>query len=123
MDGPKHARKAIRFPLDAPIMFWWADSGIDKQGEGRTHDISEMGAFVLANTCPAAGAQIGFKIFLPLLPGFEHKTRMEAVGQVLRVEQAGGRSGFAILTRHMLLRVNNDIYGRRESGASESQLN
>jgi hypothetical protein len=82
-----------------------------------------MGAFVVASTSPPAGTQIGFKILLPLLPGFEHKTRMEAVGQVLRVEQAGGCGGFAVLTRHMLLRVNNDVYVRRQSGVTESQLN
>jgi hypothetical protein len=107
-------------------VFWWTESGVQKRSEGRTRDVSELGAFVVASTCPPLGTQIGFKIFLPLLPGFEHKTRMEAVGQVLRVEQACGRkgcNGFAILTRHMLLRVNNDIHERRECGANESQLN
>jgi len=96
--------------LEAPILFRWADSGIEKQGEGRTHDISEMGAFVLSRMCPPAGAEISFNIFLPLLPGFEPKTRVEAVGRVLRVEQARGiegRDGFAILSQHALLRVNN----------------
>jgi len=126
MDGPEHARKAIRFPLDAPIVFWWADSGTDKRGEGRTHDISEMGAFVLASTCPPSGAQIGFEVVLPMLPGFTPRTWVEALGQVLRVEKSSGpvgRDGFAILTRHTLLRVNNDTHGRGNSGANESQLN
>jgi hypothetical protein len=119
----RHTRKAIRFPLEAPIVFWWTESGIQKRSEGRTRDVSEMGTFVVASTSPAAGTQIGFKIFLPLLPGFQHKTRMEAVGQVLRVEQAGGCGGFAVLTHHMLMRVNNDIHVRKESGVTESQLN
>ena len=46
----------------------------------------------------------------PLVPGIEPTTRVEAVGRVLRVEQAHGRKGrdgFAILARHTLLRVNN----------------
>ena len=126
MDGPKHARKAIRFPLDAPIVFSWADGGIDKRGKGRTHDISEMGAFVLASSCPPAGAQIGFEVVLPMLPGFKPRTRVEAMGEVLRVERASGREGrdgFAILTRHTLLRVNSDTHERGNSGSNESQLN
>jgi len=92
-------------------VFWWTDTGIEKRSEGRTHDISEVGAFVLAHICPPSGIQIGFKVFLPVLPGFEPKTRVEAVGQVLRVEQAGveGRDGFAISTWHTLLRFSDDV--------------
>src|SRR5260370_41006447 len=111
MDGPEHARKAIRFPLDVPIVFWWADSGTGKRGEGRTHDISEMGAFVLASTCPPSGAQIGFEDVLPMLPGFKPRTRAEALVQGLRVEKSRGpvgRDGFAVLTRHALVRVKDD---------------
>jgi len=109
-EPPRQPRKAIRFPLEAPIVFQWADSGSEKRGEGRTRDISETGAFVLSRTCPPAGAEISFNIFLPLLPDFEPKTRVEAVGRVLRVEQARGiegRDGFAILSQHTLLRINN----------------
>src|ERR1700756_752481 len=106
-EAPKQPRKAIRFPLEAPIVFRWADTGIEKQGEGRTHDISEGGAFVLSSICPPLGTEISFNIFLPVLPGFEPKARVEAVGRVLRIEQARGivgRDGFAILSRHTLLR-------------------
>jgi PilZ domain len=109
-EAPKQPRKAIRFPLEARIVFRWADSGIERQGEGRTHDISEVGAFVLSSICPPPGTEISFNIFLPVLPGFEPKTRVEAVGRVLRIEQARGiegRHGFAILSRHTLLRANN----------------
>ena len=125
MEAPRHARKAIRFPLEAPIVFWWTDTGVEKRSEGRTHDISEMGAFVLAHTCPPSGIQIGFKVFLPLLDGFEPKTRVEAVGQVLRVEQAGkddGRNGFAISTRHTLLRFSDDTHELKESSENKSQV-
>ena len=114
-EAPRQPRKAIRFPLAAPIVFRWSDSGIEKRGEGRTHDISEIGAFVLSSICPPLGTEIRFDIFLPVLPGFEPKTRVEAVGKVLRVEQARGiegRDGFAILSRHTLLRVNNQSNGR-----------
>jgi hypothetical protein len=125
VETPKHARKAIRFPLEAPIEFWWTDTGIEKRSEGRTHDISEVGAFVLAHTCPPSGIQIGFKVFLPVLPGFEPKARVEAVGQVLRVEQTGGlegREGFAISTRHTLLRFSDDTRELEESGKKNSQV-
>src|SRR5258707_1140291 len=125
MDGPRHARKVIRFPLETPLVFSWTDSGIEKQGEGRTRDISEMGTFVLSSTCPSVGTEISFKIFLPVLPGSERQTRVEAVGKVLRVEQARGHEGcdgFAILTRRTLLRVDNDIHARGESGANASRL-
>ena len=51
----------------------------------------------------------------PVVPGFAPKTRVQAVGRVLRVEQARGiegRDGFAILSRHSLLRVNNHSDGQ-----------
>ena len=106
-------------------MFWWTDTGIEKRSEGRTHDISEVGAFVLAHTCPPSGIQIGFKVFLPVLPGFEPKARVEAVGNVLRVEHAGGlegRDGFAISTRHTLLRFSDDTHELEDNGKKKSQV-
>lgn len=120
MDGPQYSRKAIRFPLEALTVFWWLDSGVVKRSEGRTRDLSETGAFVLAGTCPPEGIQIGFKVFLPALSGFERKTRVEADGCVLRVERTRGREecdGFAILIEHILLRVNNDVFERGEGAA------
>lgn len=125
MDGPQHTRKVIRFPLEALIVFWWSDSGVVKRSEGRTRDISETGAFVLANTCPPEGIQIGFRVFLPEFSGFERKTRVEADGHVLRVERTPGRQagdGFAILIEHILLRVNGDISERGEGGSNDPQL-
>lgn len=124
MDGPRHTRKVIRFPLEARTLFWWTDRGMVRRCEGRTRDISEDGAFVFSSTCPPPGIQIGFKVYLPGLFGMERKTRMEADGQVVRVDQARGREegeGFAILTQHMVLRVNNEIYegGERDD---EGQL-
>lgn len=126
MHGPEETRKGIRFPLEAPVVFWWVDSGITKRGEGRTRDISERGAFVLASTCPPRGTQTGFKIFLPALPGSEQKTTLEAEGQVLRVEQAQEPKeleGFAILAQHIILRLDNGIYERRAYAGDDRQLN
>ena len=107
-------------------MFWWMDRGTVRRSEGRTRDISEVGAFVFASTCPPRGIQIGFKVFLPVLPGIQRKTRVEADGQVVRVEQVLGRDeceGFAVLTQHMVLRVNNEIYERGHRSGDGPQLN
>ena len=126
MDAPRHGRKVMRFPLEAPTVFWWMDRGTVRRSEGRTRDISEVGAFVFASTCPPRGIQIGFKVFLPVLPGIQRKTRMEADGQVVRVEQVRGRDeceGFAVLTQHMVLRVNNEIYERGHRSGDGPQLN
>jgi hypothetical protein len=111
--------------LEALTVFWWLDSGVAKRSEGRTRDISEKGAFVLASTCPPQGIQIGFKVFLPALSGFELWTKVEADGHVLRVERAQGHEeseGFAVLIEHMLMRVNNDISERGEGVDSDPQL-
>jgi hypothetical protein len=124
VEATRHARKAIRFPLEAPIVFWWTDTGVAKRSEGRTHDISEMGAFVLAHACPPPGIQIGFQVSLPVLPDFESKARVEAAGQVLRVEQAEGlegRNGFAISTRHTLLRISEVTHELKENSKKKSQ--
>jgi hypothetical protein len=113
VERPGNARKAIRFPLEVPIAFWWVDRGIEKRSEGRTRDISETGAFIFAPAYPPLGTQVCFNLLLPMLPGLEAPTRVEAEGQVLRVERPSGRerrgSGFAILTRRTLLRINNSI--------------
>jgi PilZ domain-containing protein len=92
-------------------MFWWTDTGVEKRVEGRVRDISEKGVFVVASTRPPLGTEVGFKFFFPAFPGFEPRTHVEALGEVLRVEQGDGgkkREGFAILTRHTLLRVNSN---------------
>ena len=106
-------------------MFWWTDTGVEKRSEGRTHDISETGAFVLAHTCPPSGIQIGFKVFLPMLHGSEPNARVEALGKVLRVEQVGehgGRDGFAISTRHTLLRFSDDTRELEDSRKNKSHV-
>jgi hypothetical protein len=92
----------MRFPMDAPVVFWWKDAiGKRQQGEGRTYDVSELGAFVLASLCPPAGAQVSVKIAIGAVPDVARSLRMQVEGRVLRVEQVGtgqGRDGFAILS-------------------------
>lgn len=92
----------MRFPMDARVVFWWKDAiGKRQQGEGRTYDVSELGAFVLASLCPPAGAQVSVKISIEAVPDVARSLRMQVEGRVLRVEQVGtgqGRDGFAILS-------------------------
>jgi len=104
-------RKAMRFPLDVPVVFWWIDAtGVYQLGEGRSYDVSESGVFVCARACPPAGAQVGLKIPIPEIFDAPRALRMEVAGRVLRVEQVRsgeGRDGFAILSDQAILREND----------------
>ena len=97
------ARKTIRFPLQAPVVFWWTDeNGNHQQSEGRSRDISESGTFVLAAVCPPLGASVGLRISLEAVPDATKILPIEFDGHVLRVERvsAGSESsGFAVLKR------------------------
>ena len=97
------ARKTIRFPLQAPVVFWWTDkNGNHQHGEGRSRDISESGTFVHAVACPPLGASVGLRISLETVPDATKTLPIEFDGHVLRVERASaGResSGFAVLRR------------------------
>ena len=94
------ARKTIRFPLPAPVVFWWTDeNGNHQQSEGRSRDISESGTFVLAAVCPPLGASVGLRISLEAVPDATKILPIEFDGHVLRVERANAGSesgGFAV---------------------------
>jgi hypothetical protein len=97
------ARKTIRFPLRASVVFWWTDeNGNHQQGEGRSRDISEGGTFVHAASCPPLGASVGLRISFEAAAGAPETLPIEFDGHVLRVERvdAGSESsGFAALKR------------------------
>ena len=96
------SRKAERFPLDVPVVFWWTDAnGVHEQGEGRCYDLSELGVFVFASACPPEGTHVGLRI--PV----SQALRMEMEGRVVRIEEVRsgeGRDGFAILSEEIVLR-------------------
>jgi hypothetical protein len=96
------SRKAERFPLDVPVVFWWTDAnGVHEQGEGRCYDLSELGAFVFASACPQEGTHVGLRI--PV----SQALRMEMEGRIVRIEEirsGKGRDGFAILSEEIVLR-------------------
>jgi hypothetical protein len=115
-------RKSMRYPVKAPVSFWWKDeNGNQCQGEGTSRDVSETGTFVFAPGCPPVGADIALRIFLVALPGATTRiVRMEVDGRVLRVEQAtaAGRCGFAVLTKDAILREN--VESTREENPSSN---
>ena len=114
-------RKNMRYPVKAPVSFWWNDeNGNQRLGEGTSRDVSETGTFVFAPSCPPVGADIALRIFLVALPGATRILRMEVDGRVLRVEQAtaAGRCGFAVLTKDAILREN--VESTREENPSSN---
>jgi hypothetical protein len=96
-------RKTIRFPLQAPVVFWWTDeNGNHQQSEGRSRDISESGTFVHAGSCPPLGASVELRISLEPAAGATETLPIEFDGHVLRVEEVSARNenrGFAVLRR------------------------
>ena len=108
------SRKAERFPLDVPVVFWWTDAnGVHEQGEGRCYDLSELGVFVFASACPQEGTHVGVRI--PVTKAL----RMEVEGSVVRigkVRSGDGRTGFAMLSEEIVLReLDGEIGNSRRS--------
>jgi hypothetical protein len=113
----------MRYPVKAPVSFWWKDeSGDQRQGEGTSRDVSETGTFVFAPGCPPVGADVALRIFLVALPGATRVLRMEVDGRVLRVEQAtaAGSSGFAVLTKDAILRENEESKYEEDPGGNDA---
>ena len=70
-----------------------------RQGEGRSRDVSEHGAFVFAPICPPVGASVVLTIALEGVPDGIGPLPVEIEGRVLRIEQSPtgeGMGGFAI---------------------------
>jgi hypothetical protein len=100
------ARKAIRFPLEASVTFYWkGENGMEQRGAGHSRDISEHGVFVFSDECPPAGTKIGLNILLPEFSDIAHGLRMQIEGRVLRVDERQGEQrvcGFAVLSEQAL---------------------
>jgi hypothetical protein len=94
------ARRTLRFPLQTAVAFsWTGENGERQQGEGRSRDLSEHGAFVFAPTCPPVGANVLLIIDLEGIPDKITPLPVEVEGEVLRIEQypsERGTGGFAI---------------------------
>ena|SRR5580698_7748741 len=102
------SRRAIRFPLEAPVTFWWNDTfGTRREGEGRSRDISESGAFILTRTCPPVGTRVGLKILLEEAAETTRAIRVEIDGHILRIDEISSPlvvQGFAVLSDEAILK-------------------
>jgi PilZ domain len=94
LNGGRPARKTLRFLLQTAVTFWWANgSGEPREGEGRSRDVSEHGAFVFATSCPPVGTSVLLKIDLEGIPDEIGRLPVEVEGEVLRVEQCPAERG------------------------------
>jgi hypothetical protein len=87
-------RKTLRFLMQTAVTFWWTNAnGEARQGEGRSRDVSEHGAFVFAPSSPPVGASVVLKIDLEGIPDEIGHLPVEVEGEVLRVEQCPAERG------------------------------
>jgi|HubBroStandDraft_1064217.scaffolds.fasta_scaffold16094_2 hypothetical protein len=88
------ARKTLRFLLQTAVTFWWTNgNGEARQGEGRSRDVSEHGAFIFASSCPPVGTSVVLKIDLEGIPDEIGRLPVEVEGEVLRAEQCPAERG------------------------------
>jgi hypothetical protein len=104
-------RQAIRYPLQLLASFSWEDEErIVRQGEGRTRNISEKGAFVDAAILPPIGSSVQLQFSLPALSGSGRKMHVLHTGETLRLEwteQGEQSGGFAITSREVVWRYED----------------
>jgi hypothetical protein len=89
-------RKAKRYPLRAPVSFWWERAdGILQEGRGATLDISSLGVFIVAALSPPPGVHLELDVYLPSLSGAPKSVQLHGEGKVMRASRKGSESGFA----------------------------
>ncbi len=97
----------MRYPIHAPVTFFWlARNGAQRQGKGKSKNLSEGGAFVLARSLPPVGASISLSIHFPHSATGGRLLHMEMTGEVVRVELPLGRKsnwGFAVACKNTAL--------------------
>lgn len=97
----------MRYPIHAPVTFsWLARNGAQRQGKGRSRNLSEGGAFILARNLPPIGASISLSVQFPATATGGRLLRMEMSGEVVRVELPLGRKsnwGFAVACKKRAL--------------------
>jgi hypothetical protein len=101
VENYRESRRGMRFPVEARVVFKWVDeTGNVREGEGRSRNISERGAFVIAKKYPPRGASLELKLFLPRIPITPTVVTVIMNATVVRSEErASGsqdESGFAV---------------------------
>jgi hypothetical protein len=125
-DHGELTRKSMRYPVEAPVLFWWKDENdSQRQGEGTSRDVSESGTFVFAPGCPQVGANVALRIFVVAPLDATRVLNLAFEGRVLRVEQTtpgGGKSGFAVLSLVANLREYGERTGNGEPSGNEQLI-
>jgi len=95
--GTPELRKATRYRLNAPVLYWWeSPDGTLQEAEGVTRDISDRGAFVTARQLPPPGVRVEMDVHLPAVSKTARSAQLHGEGVVLRTcESASKDSGFA----------------------------
>ena len=94
--APMDLRKAKRYPLSAPVSFWWERAdGILQEGRGTTLDISSLGVFIVAALSPPSGVHLEVEVSLPAASGAPKSVQLHGEGKVAHVGRRGSESGFA----------------------------
>jgi len=105
--GPaKDLRGAVRYALEARVVFSWTDEkGVSQNGIGWTRDISPKGVYVVAIGCPPRSAAVALSVQLPVSDQQSRALSLETQGRVLRVDhrREGGGSGFSVKHEHVSL--------------------
>lgn len=83
--------------MSAPAFYSWQGAGgAPLEGQGKTRDISFLGAFVLSESLPPPGAHLEINVYFPPATGAPKSVQLHGEGQVLRLSGKGtAESGFA----------------------------
>ena len=100
MESYRESRRDIRFPVEARIIYKWVDeSGGNREGEVRTLNISERGAFVSSQEHPPRGTTVHLKIFLARIPITPSRVTILMDATVIRIDEGQlgqSQGGFAV---------------------------
>jgi hypothetical protein len=83
--------------MSAPAFYSWQGAGgAPLEGQGKTRDLSFLGAFVLSESLPPRGAHLEINVHLPAATETRKSVQLRGEGKVLRVSGKGAAEpGFA----------------------------
>ena len=117
----REIRRSIRYPLRAPATFTWLGlDGVEHQGKGTSHNISERGAYIVTRSCPALRSTIGVVVRFSSFPGLSRSYRLELSGRVVRIEpllHSKESWGFAVSSMQPVLQELDDSDSGDSGGA------
>lgn len=79
---------------------WDPINGGERQGTGKTRDISVSGAYILSDCQPPIGAAVQMSVTLPPLSGSKRVAQLSIDAQTIRIDASGfavtGKTGFQL---------------------------